>query len=60
MPRRVPDTTKIRSLIGFQPSMNLDEIILSVVESMGGPVGAAASAPAKAETPRRRAQLVTG
>jgi len=34
MPRRVPDTTKIRALIGFQPTMNLEEIIQSVVDSM--------------------------
>jgi UDP-glucose 4-epimerase len=34
MPRRVPDISKIHSLIGFQPKMGLDEIILSVVEHM--------------------------
>ena len=38
MPRRVPDTSKIRALIGFQPTMNLDQIIASVVESMRRPV----------------------
>jgi UDP-glucose 4-epimerase len=32
MPRRVPDTTKVRELVGFRPSMSLDEIISSVVE----------------------------
>lgn len=32
MPRRVPDITKIRSLINFSPSMNLDQIIQSVVD----------------------------
>jgi UDP-glucose 4-epimerase len=34
MPRRVPDISKIRALIGFQPTMNLDQIIRSVVEGM--------------------------
>jgi len=38
MPRRVPDTSKIRALIGFQPTMNLDQIIANVVESMRRPV----------------------
>lgn len=33
MPRRVPDTTKVRSLIGFAPTMTLDQIIRSVIES---------------------------
>jgi UDP-glucose 4-epimerase len=37
MPRRVPDIRKIQALIGFRPTMNLDQIIASVVESMGGP-----------------------
>lgn len=34
MPRRVPDTGKIHALIGFTPTMNLEEIIRSVVDSM--------------------------
>ncbi len=38
MPRRVPDTTKVRNLIGFQPTMNLEEIIRSVVDSMRQPL----------------------
>lgn len=33
MPRRVPDTTKIRNLIGYDPRTTLDEMIMSVVES---------------------------
>ncbi len=37
MPRRVPDISKIHALIGFQTTMNLDEIILSVVESLRTP-----------------------
>jgi UDP-glucose 4-epimerase len=32
MPRRVPDLTKIRDLIGYAPKLGLDEIIASVVE----------------------------
>ncbi len=32
MPRRVPDITRIHDLIGFQPSVDLDEIIRRVVE----------------------------
>ncbi|MBI4322955.1 MAG: GDP-mannose 4,6-dehydratase [Candidatus Omnitrophica bacterium] len=36
MPRRVPDISKIRGLIGFAPTMNLDEIIHSVVDSVRG------------------------
>jgi UDP-glucose 4-epimerase len=34
MPRRVPDISKIQSLIGFQPKMGLDDIILTVIEHM--------------------------
>ena len=33
MLRRVPDTTKIHNLIGFKPTLNLDETIRSVVDS---------------------------
>jgi UDP-glucose 4-epimerase len=32
MPRRVPDITKLRQLIGYEPKMGLDEIIRSVIE----------------------------
>ena len=32
MPRRVPDITKIQSLIGFEPKLGLDDIIRSVVD----------------------------
>ncbi len=32
MPRRVPDITKIRAAVGFQPKVGLDEIIRLVVE----------------------------
>ena len=34
MQRRVPDTTKIRNLIGFRPTINLEGIITSVVASL--------------------------
>ena len=36
MPRRVPDTTKIDRLVGFQPSFTLDGIIRSVIEYQRG------------------------
>src|SRR6188472_3603726 len=32
MPRRVPDISKIRSLIGYEPQLDLDQIIDSVIE----------------------------
>ena len=37
MPRRVPDISKIQALIGFQPTMNLNQIIESVVTSRRKP-----------------------
>lgn len=36
MPRRVPDITKIRKLIDFEPTMNLNEIITSVIDAQRG------------------------
>lgn len=36
MPRRIPDTTKIRELVGFKPRMNLDGILKSVIEYQSG------------------------
>jgi len=33
MPRRIPDTTKINTLLGWEPTRNLDQILLDVVES---------------------------
>jgi nucleoside-diphosphate-sugar epimerase len=33
MPRRVPDITKLQSLIGFRPTVELDEILARVIES---------------------------
>lgn len=50
MPRRVPDTSKVHALIGFRTTMNLEEIIQSVVESMRQTVSA--SAPAKSRASR--------
>jgi UDP-glucose 4-epimerase len=32
MPRRVPDTTRLRELIGFEPTVQLDEILERVIE----------------------------
>jgi UDP-glucose 4-epimerase len=34
MPRRVPDITKIRALIGYEPTVHLDEILSRVVASL--------------------------
>jgi UDP-glucose 4-epimerase len=31
MPRRVPDTTKVRELVGFRPTVNLEEIVRRVI-----------------------------
>jgi UDP-glucose 4-epimerase len=36
MPRRVPDTTKILSLVGFRPDTPLDEILKSVIAYHAG------------------------
>jgi len=33
MPRRIPDITKVRNLVGFQPSKTLEEIIQLVIAS---------------------------
>ena len=33
MPRRIPDTTKLRNLVGFAPTTDIDEIIDSVMKS---------------------------
>jgi nucleoside-diphosphate-sugar epimerase len=34
MPRRVPDISKIRALIGYEPTVELDEILTRVIASM--------------------------
>jgi UDP-glucose 4-epimerase len=36
MPRRVPDISKIKGLLGFQPKLELDDIIRSVIEYTRG------------------------
>jgi UDP-glucose 4-epimerase len=32
MPRRVPDISRIQSLIGYEPSKNLEQIVQSVID----------------------------
>ncbi|MET0215129.1 MAG: nucleoside-diphosphate sugar epimerase, partial [Vicinamibacterales bacterium] len=32
MPRRVPDISKLRALVGYEPKVELDEIILRVID----------------------------
>jgi UDP-glucose 4-epimerase len=32
MPRRVPDTSRLRALIGYEPKVQLDEILTSVID----------------------------
>ncbi|HET9786170.1 MAG TPA: GDP-mannose 4,6-dehydratase, partial [Pyrinomonadaceae bacterium] len=36
MPRRIPDITKIKELVGFRPEMSLDGILQSVIEYQSG------------------------
>ena len=36
MPRRVPDTSKIRKLVGFEPKMKLEGILQSVIDYHSG------------------------
>ena len=36
MPRRVPDISKLRELIGYEPTLGLDEIIRTVIEHNRG------------------------
>lgn len=38
MPRRVPDTTKVRDLVGFKPQVKLDGILQTVIEYHSGRV----------------------
>ncbi|HEX9780143.1 MAG TPA: GDP-mannose 4,6-dehydratase [bacterium] len=44
MPRRVPDISKIRDLIGFEPTLGLDEIIENVVEDTRARLAASGAA----------------
>jgi UDP-glucose 4-epimerase len=39
MPRRVPDVTKLRRLVGFEPRVHLDGIIESVIQYWGAEAG---------------------
>ncbi len=32
MPRRVPDISRIQSLVGYQPAKNLEQIVQSVID----------------------------
>jgi UDP-glucose 4-epimerase len=34
MERRAPDISKIRKLIGYEPSVNLDEILKIIIQSI--------------------------
>jgi len=36
MPRRIPDITKVRELVGFQPKMSLNGILASVIDYQSG------------------------
>jgi len=36
MPRRVPDISKIRALVGYAPTLELDEILVRVIEEQRG------------------------
>jgi UDP-glucose 4-epimerase len=36
MPRRVPDTSKVRELVGFRPTVKLDDILRTVIEYYSG------------------------
>jgi nucleoside-diphosphate-sugar epimerase len=36
MPRRIPDTSKVRDLVGFEPRMALDGILQSVIDYQSG------------------------
>ncbi|HYY70689.1 MAG TPA: hypothetical protein VE734_13250, partial [Terriglobales bacterium] len=36
MPRRVPDITKINRLLGWQPTIDVDEIVEKVIEFQRG------------------------
>ncbi len=39
MPRRVPDTSKVTALTGFQPTVTLDQILQTVIEHHSGRQG---------------------
>ena len=39
MPRRVPDISKVGALVGFRPTMSLDQILESVINYYHGEAG---------------------
>jgi nucleoside-diphosphate-sugar epimerase len=45
MPRRVPDISKIRRTIGFEPQVHLDEILAEVIEHLQAESPGPAAAP---------------
>ncbi|MGH9970065.1 MAG: GDP-mannose 4,6-dehydratase [Pyrinomonadaceae bacterium] len=48
MPRRIPDITKVKELVGFRPLMSLDGILQSVIEHQTGrPAAVALQQPAR-------------
>ncbi len=59
MPRRVPDISRITDLIGFRPTMNLEEIIRSVVNSLRQAPSPVAVPPAGRKPRRRRTEAKT-
>jgi len=56
MRRRIPDISKIHALIGFEPTVNLDQIIHSVVDSLMKR-GAHSAAPSAGSQRRKRAAI---
>jgi len=51
MPRRIPDTTKVRELIGFRPTIPLEEIIRRIIEYHRREPAPVVGGPAKAAIP---------
>lgn len=51
MRRRVPDTTRIHELLGWQPQRSLDEILADTIETMSGSPGEPVPAPARPVAP---------
>jgi UDP-glucose 4-epimerase len=49
MMRRVPDISKIRQLIGYQPNTDLDKLLMSVIKDQRERLPTAAQAPCFAE-----------
>lgn len=47
MPRRVPDISKLQQLVGYQPKVQLDEIVMRTIDYWRAEVGAAVNCPAE-------------